>query len=232
MWTNTEVRAPTVVPKLSTKTGLIYAYTRPPDPAAQGYYWTAIDWRNGQTAWSRYAGLGPGVQQQLRRARARSRRHRLPGRDRRDHRAARRKLGETDGKRGSIGLGVCAVAVAATFAGTANAGLTGESTYAAMAFEKNSGALGTVWLQASLPEAKANAIKECKKIADRPNRCRVQVTEKDGCVAAATNRDIENVKYGFGEGKTPRKAKKAAKKELPDGDGRIVQTVCSDSGPV
>ena len=50
VWTNTDVRAPTVVPKLSTKTGLIYAYTRPPDPTAQGYYWTAIDWRNGKTA--------------------------------------------------------------------------------------------------------------------------------------------------------------------------------------
>ena len=57
-WTNAEVRAPTVVPKLSTKTGLIYAYTRPPDPAAQGYYWTAIDWHTGETAWSRYSGSG------------------------------------------------------------------------------------------------------------------------------------------------------------------------------
>ena len=32
VWTNTEVRAPTVVPKLSTKTGLIYTYTRPAGP--------------------------------------------------------------------------------------------------------------------------------------------------------------------------------------------------------
>jgi hypothetical protein len=58
VWTNTDARAPTVVPKLSTKTGLIYTYTRPPDDAAQGYYWTAIDWRNGRTAWSQYAGSG------------------------------------------------------------------------------------------------------------------------------------------------------------------------------
>ena len=57
-WTNKDVRAPTVVPKLSTKTGLIYAYARPDDPSAQGYYWTAIDWRNGKTAWSQYAGSG------------------------------------------------------------------------------------------------------------------------------------------------------------------------------
>jgi hypothetical protein len=58
VWTNTDARAPTVVPKLSTKTGLIYAYTRPPDPLAQGYYWTTIDWHTGQTVWSRYAGSG------------------------------------------------------------------------------------------------------------------------------------------------------------------------------
>ncbi len=57
-WTNTEVRSPTVVPKLSTKTGLIYTYSRPADPSAQGYYWTAIDWRTGNTAWLRYAGSG------------------------------------------------------------------------------------------------------------------------------------------------------------------------------
>jgi hypothetical protein len=58
VWTNTDARAPTVVPKLSTKTGLIYAYARPPDPQAQGYYWTAINWRDGRTVWSRYAGSG------------------------------------------------------------------------------------------------------------------------------------------------------------------------------
>ena len=59
-WTNDEVRVPTVVPKLSTRTGLIYVYARPEDPAAQGYYWTAIDWRNGETAFTRYAGSGLG----------------------------------------------------------------------------------------------------------------------------------------------------------------------------
>ncbi len=58
VWTNTEVRAPTVVPKLSTKNGLIYAYARPEDPAAEAYYWTAIKWSNGKTAWSQYAGSG------------------------------------------------------------------------------------------------------------------------------------------------------------------------------
>ncbi len=58
MWTNTEVRAPTVVPKGSLKTGLIYTYERPEDPIAQGYYWTAIDYRTGKTVFRRYAGSG------------------------------------------------------------------------------------------------------------------------------------------------------------------------------
>jgi hypothetical protein len=59
VWTNDDVRAPTVVPKLSAKTGLIYAYTRPPDPlGAQGYYWTAVDFRSGKTVWSQFAGAG------------------------------------------------------------------------------------------------------------------------------------------------------------------------------
>ena len=59
VWTNTTSAAPTVVPKLSARTGLIYTYTRPPDPSgAQGYYWTAIDFRSGQTVWSRFAGAG------------------------------------------------------------------------------------------------------------------------------------------------------------------------------
>ena len=59
VWTNHDVRAPTVVPKLSTRTGLIYTYARPPDPSgSEGYYWTAINFRTGKTAWGRYAGSG------------------------------------------------------------------------------------------------------------------------------------------------------------------------------
>jgi hypothetical protein len=60
-WTNTTERAPSVVPKLSTRTGLIYTYTR--DEAAvlqQPYYWTAIDARTGATAFKVYAGSGLG----------------------------------------------------------------------------------------------------------------------------------------------------------------------------
>ena len=33
VWTNTTERAPSVVPKLSTSTGLIYTYTRDPSPS-------------------------------------------------------------------------------------------------------------------------------------------------------------------------------------------------------
>jgi len=58
VWTNRDVRAPTAVPKLSTKTGLVYTYSRPSDPANQGYFWTAIDYRTGETAWLQYAGSG------------------------------------------------------------------------------------------------------------------------------------------------------------------------------
>lgn len=59
VWTNRDARAPSVVPKLSAKTGLVYTYTRPPDPSgAEGYYWTAIDFRTGKTVWNRFAGAG------------------------------------------------------------------------------------------------------------------------------------------------------------------------------
>jgi hypothetical protein len=59
VWTNRGQRAPTVVPKLSTKTGLIYTYTRDPDPSgAEPYFWTAIDFRTGKRVWKRYAGSG------------------------------------------------------------------------------------------------------------------------------------------------------------------------------
>jgi hypothetical protein len=62
VWTNTTERAPTVVPKLSTRTGLIYTYTRDPDPLPlqQPYFWTAISARTGRTAFKVYAGNGIG----------------------------------------------------------------------------------------------------------------------------------------------------------------------------
>jgi len=59
IWTNWTERGASVVPKMSSKTGLIYTYTRPPDPSgSQGYYWTAINFKNGKTVWNKYAGSG------------------------------------------------------------------------------------------------------------------------------------------------------------------------------
>jgi hypothetical protein len=59
VWTNTEVRGTTVVPKLSTTTGLIYTYGRVKSPAGeQPWFWSAVDARTGKTAWQRYAGSG------------------------------------------------------------------------------------------------------------------------------------------------------------------------------
>jgi hypothetical protein len=61
VWTNTTERAPSVVPKLSTRTGLIYTYTRDPAPLlGQPYFWTAISARTGRTAFKVYAGSGLG----------------------------------------------------------------------------------------------------------------------------------------------------------------------------
>jgi hypothetical protein len=59
VWTNTDVRAPTSVPKLSTTTGLIYAYSREPDTDGSiPWYWAAIDAKTGKTAFKQLAGTG------------------------------------------------------------------------------------------------------------------------------------------------------------------------------
>lgn len=61
VWTNTTERVPTSVSKLSTKTGLIYTYTRDEAPAGeQPYFWTAVSARTGRTAFKVYAGSGLG----------------------------------------------------------------------------------------------------------------------------------------------------------------------------
>jgi hypothetical protein len=60
-WETRTERAPTVVSKLSTRTGLIYTYTRDPAPLlGQPYFWTAIDARTGATVYKVYAGSGLG----------------------------------------------------------------------------------------------------------------------------------------------------------------------------
>jgi hypothetical protein len=58
VWTSDE-RAPSTVPKLSLSTGLIYAYTKPLDPA-DPWYLTGIDFRTGRTVFKQLAGTGLG----------------------------------------------------------------------------------------------------------------------------------------------------------------------------
>jgi len=58
-WTNTDVRAPSVVPKLSTETQLIYTYEQVLGPNdTQTWNWVAIDARTGRTAFRRESGSG------------------------------------------------------------------------------------------------------------------------------------------------------------------------------
>ena len=60
VWTSNE-RAPSCVPKVSTKTGLVYLYTKDPDPTnttSDAWFWTALDFRTGETVWKRLAGTG------------------------------------------------------------------------------------------------------------------------------------------------------------------------------
>lgn len=60
VWTSQE-RAPSVVPKLSLANGLVYTYTKPPTAASEDpWYFTALDFRTGQTVYRRLAGDGLG----------------------------------------------------------------------------------------------------------------------------------------------------------------------------
>ncbi len=64
VWSNPDA-SQTVVPKMSTQTGLVYVYTREPVPgydarrdAAYAWYLTAIDYRTGQTRFKIHTGTG------------------------------------------------------------------------------------------------------------------------------------------------------------------------------
>jgi len=57
MWTSKEI-APTSVPKVSLKTGLLYVYAKPEGVPQDPWYFTAIDVRTGTTAWRRLTGTG------------------------------------------------------------------------------------------------------------------------------------------------------------------------------
>lgn len=71
-WSNTTARIPTVVSKLSLRTGLIYGYTHPaadelpltgPAPAStapDAWFFTAFSARTGEQVWSKYTGSGLG----------------------------------------------------------------------------------------------------------------------------------------------------------------------------
>jgi hypothetical protein len=60
VWRSDE-RAPSVVPKLSLGSGLVYTYTKPKrNDLADAWYLTAIDFDNGKTRWRALAGTGFG----------------------------------------------------------------------------------------------------------------------------------------------------------------------------
>jgi hypothetical protein len=62
VWRSAE-RAPSVVPKLSAANGLVYTYTKDPqpqDPTADAWYLTALDFRTGRTVYKRLGGEGFG----------------------------------------------------------------------------------------------------------------------------------------------------------------------------
>ena len=56
-WVSPE-RAPSVVPKLSAPTGLLYTYAKPHGLPDDPWYLTALDWRTGRTAFRVLAGAG------------------------------------------------------------------------------------------------------------------------------------------------------------------------------
>ncbi|HYH60638.1 MAG TPA: hypothetical protein VD766_02115 [Solirubrobacterales bacterium] len=58
VWRSEEI-APSVVPKASAKTGLVYTYTKP-GGTGDPWYLTALDFRTGETRWKRLAGTGLG----------------------------------------------------------------------------------------------------------------------------------------------------------------------------
>ena len=60
IWRSNEI-APSVVPKLSVETGLVYTYTKPPrEDDADPWYFTALDFCSGRTVYRRLAGTGLG----------------------------------------------------------------------------------------------------------------------------------------------------------------------------
>lgn len=60
VWESNEI-APSVVPKVSLANGLLYTYTKPPnEDGVDPWYFTAIDFRTGETVYKKLAGTGLG----------------------------------------------------------------------------------------------------------------------------------------------------------------------------
>ncbi len=60
VWRSKEI-APSVVPKASARTGLVYTYTKPEDTGSDDpWYLTALDFDTGKTRWKRFSGEGLG----------------------------------------------------------------------------------------------------------------------------------------------------------------------------
>lgn len=61
VWTNTKVAPPSLVPKLSTATSLVYFYVKHQDPwtDVDVWYWAAVNFRTGKLVWERRSGTGP-----------------------------------------------------------------------------------------------------------------------------------------------------------------------------
>ena len=61
VWTNHEVRAPSVVPKGDARNGLIYTFENAPDPGeptSDPWYWSALDYDTGKVVFKQMAGHG------------------------------------------------------------------------------------------------------------------------------------------------------------------------------
>ena len=56
-WTS-DIIAPTSVPKVSLRSGLLYVYAKPEGVEQDPWYFTAIDVRSGKTAWQQLTGTG------------------------------------------------------------------------------------------------------------------------------------------------------------------------------
>lgn len=61
VWENTTERIPSVVSKVSTRTGLVYTFTKDADPTnttTDSWFWAALDFRTGTLVWKQLAGTG------------------------------------------------------------------------------------------------------------------------------------------------------------------------------